>query len=272
MDWAAPIPGTRRVAFAGPHGPLAAVIGGRGPAVLLLPGITGSKEDFALVIPTLIRAGFRVGAVDLAGQYQSAGAGPAPGGRYDCRLFADDVLALLAAMGPAHLLGYSFAGIVAQAVALRRPGLVASLALMSVPPLPGNALAGVKVVGPLLGERVGPRAAAAILTAGIRLNLNGVPPSRWRFVRARLHRTAPQSIVDAMDMMRHNPDVCEELRALPLRILVIACTHDLWSMKLHRRFARRIGAELVTYRTGHSPCETAPRQLSADLLRFYRGR
>ena len=45
----------------------------RRPA-LLIPGFTGSKEDFLPVLQPLASAGRRVVAIDMRGQYQSPGA------------------------------------------------------------------------------------------------------------------------------------------------------------------------------------------------------
>ena len=44
----------------------------RRPA-LLIPGFTGSKEDFIPVLQPLASAGRRVVAIDMRGQYQSPG-------------------------------------------------------------------------------------------------------------------------------------------------------------------------------------------------------
>ena len=44
-----------------------------GDPVLLLPGYTGSKEDFAPLLAPLAQAGFAVTAIDLPGQYESSG-------------------------------------------------------------------------------------------------------------------------------------------------------------------------------------------------------
>ena len=48
-----------------------------------------------LVAPVLAAAGYYVQSYDLAGQYESAAAGPAAGKRYDYELFRDDMVALL---------------------------------------------------------------------------------------------------------------------------------------------------------------------------------
>src|SRR2546421_175548 len=69
-----------RVDLAGRWGPVAALraaAGGNGPdlgvTALLVPGYTGSKEDFAPLIDPIADAGFDVVAIDLPGQYESPG-------------------------------------------------------------------------------------------------------------------------------------------------------------------------------------------------------
>ena len=57
-----------------PSGPIAALdTGGPGPVLLLVPGYTGSKEDFAPVLDPLADNGIRAVAIDLPGQFQSGG-------------------------------------------------------------------------------------------------------------------------------------------------------------------------------------------------------
>src|SRR6476661_2469431 len=78
VDWTVPPAGAVRGRFQAPSGELATLSMGNPdhPRVLLIPGATGSKEDFALMLPQLAAAGFHVLSCDIAGQYESAGAGP----------------------------------------------------------------------------------------------------------------------------------------------------------------------------------------------------
>jgi len=277
-DWSAPAEGSVRSTFAAPSGPLAVVslgpAGGTaagGERVVLVPGVTGSKEDFVLMLPILAAAGYLVQSFDLAGQYESAAAGPAPGARYDERLFVDDLVAFLegtAGGAPAHLLGYSFAGTIAQRVLVERPELVRSLALLAAPPVPGDAFGAVRILGPF--SRFAPsRVVAALMIWGVRNNLNHAPEHRVELVRRRFELTRRDSVADVMRLMRRTPDLAAEIAGSPVPRLVAVGTHDLWPTEAHRAFAERIGAELCVYATGHSPCETTPHQLSRDLLRLY---
>jgi pimeloyl-ACP methyl ester carboxylesterase len=288
FDWAAPVPGARYHGLRVPSGTLAAVSlpadaeaaragGARGGRVVLLPGLTGSKEDFALVMPLLAHAGFDSESVDLAGQYESASAGPrgvatagaSPSRSYDYPLYTADVTALLEAGEPAHVVGYSFAGVVAQLVAVRRPELVRSLTLVSTPPGYGNGFRGVSWIGWASGT-FGPRVAASLMLWGVRNNLNRVDADRLAFVRARLAATRRDSVDDTIGLMMTIPDVRDAVAALPVPKLVAVGRHDLWPVRRHARFAASIGAELGVYGSGHSPNETAPAALTADLVRLYR--
>ncbi|MGN6325464.1 alpha/beta fold hydrolase [Pseudolysinimonas sp.] len=270
VDWAALPPGTVASRFAAPSGELAVISLGdpTHPRVVLAPGVTGSKEDFILVMPPIAEAGYFVQAVDLAGQYESGAAGPARGGRYTYDLFVDDLVALLEDGDPAHLLGYSFAGTVAQLVAVRRPDLVRSLALLATPPDTGNGFAHMKRLGRISGV-VGPRLGAFFMVTGIKLNATRVDASRLAFVRSRFAHTDRRSVDHIVDLMLHTPDVEAELRELPIPKLVAVGTHDLWPWERAAGQAGRIGAQFVRYETGHSPSETAPHQLTRDLLAFY---
>lgn len=106
---------------------------GSGPPLLLLHGFTGSREEWADLIPRL--APLReVLAVDLIGH----GRAPAPAdpARYTMERCVADLLALLDALGigRADVLGYSMGGRVALQLAAAAPGRVGSLILESTSP------------------------------------------------------------------------------------------------------------------------------------------
>ena len=274
-DWRAFPRGTERTMFRAPSGELARVAYGppAGRRVVLVPGATGSKEDFVLMLPLLAAAGYRVESFDLAGQYESADAGPwhfdPPRARYDERLFLDDLLAVLDdGPGRAHVLGYSFAGTLAELALLERPDRFASLTLLSAPPVPGQAFRSIKRIGALAPFTTA-RVSAGLMLWGIRSNLNKVSPGRIAFVRERFALTRRESVDDIIGLMMHTPDLRAELAASPVPKLVAVGEHDLWSRELHQGFAHRIGARLAVYLTGHSPCETAPHQLVRDMLALF---
>src|SRR5690554_5455003 len=78
VDWANIPPGIERWSIDAPSGRLAGLRAGPwgAPRVLLVPGVTGSKEDFALMLPLFAEAGYLAESFDLAGHYESFDAGP----------------------------------------------------------------------------------------------------------------------------------------------------------------------------------------------------
>lgn len=273
-DWALLPIGVEKDSVAAPSGLLSRISLGPigGDRVVLVPGMTGSKEDFVLMLPLLAAAGYRVEAYDMAGQYESSAAGPEnlspPQLRYTYELFADDLVAVLEeGATPAHVLGYSFAGTIAGTVASLRPELFASLTLMSAPPLSGQALRGFKRIGTLSYAVPGRRLGRPFITA-LRLNVHRAPADRAEFVRARFELTRPSSVGDILALMKRTPDFAERLRATNLPVLVVTGTGDVWQATSHLAFAERLGANLLVLPTGHSPCETAPHQLAEAMLEF----
>lgn len=276
IDWTIPPAGAVRGWVDAPSGRLATLSMGdpAHPLVLLVPGVTGSKEDFALMLPLLAEAGYRAVSYDMAGQYESADAGPEnlrpPRSNYDHALFVGDLLHFLnAAPGPAHVLGYSFAGTVSQLAYSLHPERFASLTLLSCPPQAGQGFRGVKRIGPISRFTTGP-VGAALMIWGVRRNFTKVPPGRLTFVRHRFAFTRRAAVADIIALMKEAPDLTQTLAAAQIPKLVAVGEHDLWPHRLHAEFADSIGARLATYSTGHSPCETAPHQLVRDLLELYR--
>jgi 3-oxoadipate enol-lactonase len=100
--------------------------------LVLLHGLGSSADDWFLQLPAFAPHYLCV-AVDLRGH----GLSDKPEGRYSVGLFASDVAELLRdlALTPAHILGLSLGGMVAQQVAIAQPAAVRSLVLINT--LPG---------------------------------------------------------------------------------------------------------------------------------------
>lgn len=273
LDWHVFPAGTERDVFPAPSGGLARVrLGDPGaPRVVLVPGVAGSKEDFVLLFPLLAAAGYRVEAYDIAGHYESVDAGPQhlepPRDSYDYPLFVDDLVAILEDGGPAHVLGYSFAGLVTELALVARPDLFRSLTLMAAPPATGQVFRGVKHIGPI--SDMSPHRAAGLILWGIRYNLNRTAPGRIAFVRERLGVTGRACIDDVVGLMMDTPDFAGDVAAIDIPKLIAVGEHDLWPQAQHDAYAARIGARVATYATGHAPCETAPHQLVRDMLPLF---
>ena len=106
---------------------------GDGPPLVMLHGLGSCADDWVFQLPDLGRH-FRCLPLDLRGH----GLSDKPPGPYSMALFAADVAALLTALqiGPAHVLGLSLGGMVAQQLALVQPDLVRSLVLINTMPGP----------------------------------------------------------------------------------------------------------------------------------------
>jgi 2-succinyl-6-hydroxy-2,4-cyclohexadiene-1-carboxylate synthase len=102
---------------------------GRGPALVLLHGFTGSGQGMSEIARSL-EQDYETLALDLPGHGQSTGlARPDADGFDEC---VDDLVATLESAGhrQAHWLGYSMGARLALGCAARHPGSVASLVLL----------------------------------------------------------------------------------------------------------------------------------------------
>jgi pimeloyl-ACP methyl ester carboxylesterase len=140
---------TSRGAFAALEAAPASGVCERDPA-LLVPGYTGSKEDFVSVLDLLADDSRQVVAIDMRGQYETAGPGTRDG--YAAAALGADIVAIMQATGARHLVGHSYGGLIGREAVLAGPGAgFGSFTLMSSGP----------------GALTGPRAAElrAMLTA-----------------------------------------------------------------------------------------------------------
>lgn len=268
--------GATRTTFEVAGGALSAVQLGPQPsagAVLLLPGFSGSKEDFGPLLPLLAPGGRRVVALDLRGQYESAG--PDDPAAYTVDALADDVLAVLARLdGPVHLVGHSFGGFVARAAALRDPSALVSLTLMSSGP---EALVGPRVdVLALLPAVIADGGMTAVADASAALAEAdpagaGAPAHVTAFLRGRWLASSPTGLLAMADALTAEPDRVDALRATGLPVLVLhGADDDAWSPATQAEMAHRLGAAYeVVPGARHSPAVEAPEATADALLRFW---
>ncbi|GAA1503541.1 alpha/beta fold hydrolase [Streptomyces synnematoformans] len=271
--------GAEAVPVETPRGTFAALRAGRpvhGTA-LLLPGYTGSKEDFIALLEPLAAAGFRAVAVDGRGQYESDG--PADEAGYAQDELALDVLALAAALGapddpPPHLLGHSLGGHIARAAVLRAPGAFSSLTLMSSGP--GVVCDEQRSRAKLLADALTTYDMETVWQA---MRAFDPPPADGAAVPADvddfLHRrwlgTSPAQLVATGRQLCEEPDRTAELAALPLPVHVLTGESDyVWPVAEMDGMARRLRARrTVVTGADHSPNVDRPAETAAALAAFW---
>jgi pimeloyl-ACP methyl ester carboxylesterase len=256
-----------------PAGPLAALVGGStGVPVLLVPGYTGSKEDFLPILAALVNAGFRPTAIDLRGQHESGG--PDDDDAYTIDALAKDVAGVLADIGePAHLVGHSFGGLVTRRAVIDgvRPR---SLTLIGSGPaaLGGPRAAVVELMRPVLAEG-GVAAIADASAAADRDNpkMAGIPADVIDFLHRRWLAASPVGVRVMGEELINAADEVDALAATGVRVLVVhGAADDAWSPAEQRAMAQRLGAAYAVVPDAvHSPACEAPQALLDVLLDFW---
>ena len=247
---------------------------------LLVPGYTGSKEDFIAVLGQLTAAGRRVVAIDLRGQYQSPGPDDPDAydpGAYDLRELGADVAALFAATQAIHLLGHSFGGLVVREAVLGGYAPV-SLTLLSSGPgaLPGpraeelHAMLGfIDGTPPAhLGDKLAqlwqgklkPQAVAAGATAPIAA-----------FLDERMLANNPTGLVTMAAHLLKADDKTGNLAALGIPTFVLYGEDDnAWPTAQQRDMAARLNAERSCIPgAAHNPNVEAPATTAHALTTFW---
>jgi pimeloyl-ACP methyl ester carboxylesterase len=232
--------------------------------VLLLHGFTGAKDDFVDAVDRLADAGWHAVAPDLRGHGNSSH--PSSEDDYDLELFADDVRALVEALGWRDqflLLGHSMGGMIAQVVALRDPSRLRGLVLMDTAhgPLEGIDASqldlglavvrehGLEVLADLQAEHDAPLETAAAA------RLRAERPGWEEFERRKFLSSSPAMWAAMAPKMLHQADRLDAVATLPVPVLVIVGEQDRPFLGHSERMAKAIPtARLVVIPdAGHSP-------------------
>ncbi|MFD8381933.1 alpha/beta fold hydrolase [Streptomyces sp. NPDC059679] len=256
--------------------------------VLLVPGFTGSKEDFIALLEPLARAGFRVVAVDGRGQHETGG--PRDEAAYAQQELARDVLAQAAALhaaadttaataqgsAPLHVLGHSLGGLVVRTAVMMAPDAFASLTLMCSGPaaisesqqartkllIDALAVTDMETVWQAMRELDPPEAPEET-----------TPPGVEDFLHQRWLGTVPEQLIATGRQLNSEPDRVAELAGVALPKHVLSGIVDYaWPVPLMDEMAERLGAHrTVIQGAGHSPNAERPLPTAEALIDFWRG-
>jgi pimeloyl-ACP methyl ester carboxylesterase len=240
----------------------------RRPGVLLVPGYTGSKEDFWHLLPPLAHSGRHATAIDLRGQCDSGG--PEDVSAYTIEALAADIASVLAAASsPLHLVGHSFGGLVCrQAVLSGAP--VRSLTLLGSGPgaLGGGRADLVEVMRPMLGAGGVPQVWAALSATATA----GQSPQVAAFIEHRFLGSPAAALLGMGEALVNAPDLVDDLAATGVPALVTCGENDdAWPPAVQREMASRLGAPFVTLAgAGHSPNVDVPDLVIETLETFWK--
>lgn len=245
-----------------------------GSTALLVPGYTGTKEDFAPLLDPLADAGYRVVAMDQPGQYQSPG--PDESAAYTLEWLGSVVVAVTKALGdgPIHLLGHSFGGLVCREAVLAEPASYLSFTMLGSGPaaIGGPRKDRMAALEPLLPHGMAGVYQAVEMLAQADPKWIAAPPALKAFLKERFIGSSAAGLKGMGDALLTAPDRVDELAAAGVPLLVAHGEgDDAWQPATQAEMARRLGARYeVIADSVHSPATENPAATIAVLDAFWQ--
>lgn len=242
--------------------------------VILVPGFTGSKEDFGELLPLLADTGWQVATYDQRGQFET----PAePGDDLSLIGLAADLVAVVGSLfgrdERIHLVGHSFGGLVASTAVVESSELWASLTLMCSGPGGFDGPKGQEALdGATLIESEGLEAAYQSRSRRA-MDRGEQPPTAEieQFLRTRFMANTQASLAAMARLLATAPDRTAELAASEVKVAVLRGElDDAWSHAVQDALAAALDTSAVVIRhAAHSPAVEAPEETRDALARIW---
>ncbi|MFC9690467.1 alpha/beta fold hydrolase [Kribbella sp. NPDC056951] len=245
--------------------------------VLLVPGWTGSKEDFTPLLHHLARYGWIAVGVDQRGQFDTAG--PDDPSAYTLEALGADVVAMSVALGGySQLVGHSFGGLVAREAVLTDASVFSTLTLLCTGPsgfTDEQTLQGLQMLAFGLDNLPIEQVYDLKLEHDAKNPGYVEPPEEIAaFLRKRFISNSPVGLAAVTRHLTDAVDKTDRLAKAGVRTqLVYGETDDGWPLPIQNEVAERLGIqpEMVPD-AGHSPAIEQPATTARLLVDFFHDR
>jgi pimeloyl-ACP methyl ester carboxylesterase len=250
----------------------AAVRGRAVGSAVLVPGFTGSKEDFIGVLRPLAERQVRAVAFDLTGQFETAG--PEEAQSYSLPGFAADVWAVAATLPrPLVLVGHSFGGLVVRDAVLADPLAADGLTLIASGPaaLPDDQQAVLRMFIDVMNRHGLEAVLQGKRAMDVAAGFPEPPPDIEAFLTRRFLANAAGSLQAMIEALCGVADEVDALAAVaPPTTVIIGGRDDVWPIDQQREMASRLGAAVTELPdAGHSPAVDAPDAVADAIVSLF---